>query len=107
MKNIKKPELLAPIQDYMSLIAAVENGADAVFFGIKGFNMRAGAKNFTINDLPKIVKIAKKKNVKTYLALNIIIYEEEIAKVEKLPNRVIKIGIPKFESLFFGPDFCR
>ena len=46
MKNIKKPELLSPIQDFTSLKAAIDNGADAVFFGIKGYNMRAGAKNF-------------------------------------------------------------
>ena len=65
MIKIKKPELLSPIQDYTSLNAAINNGADAVFFGIKGFNMRAGAKNFTVADLPKIVKIAKIHNVKT------------------------------------------
>ena len=88
MIKIKKPELLAPIQDYMSLTAAIENGADAVFFGIKGFNMRAGAKNFTINDLPKITKIAKIHGVKTYLAINIIIYENELKKVVELLKKV-------------------
>ncbi|PKL72416.1 hypothetical protein CVV26_01990 [Candidatus Kuenenbacteria bacterium HGW-Kuenenbacteria-1] len=84
MKIIKKPELLAPIQDWTSLIAAIENGADAVYFGIKGFNMRAGAKNFTVKDFTKIVKIAHKKNVKTYLAINTIIFENEIKKIEKI-----------------------
>ncbi|MEI6297021.1 MAG: peptidase U32 family protein [bacterium] len=93
MKKHKKPELLAPVQDYMSLTAAIENGADAVFFGIKGFNMRAGAKNFTIKDLPKIVKIAQKSNIKTYLALNTIIYEEELKKVEKILVEVKKAGV--------------
>jgi putative protease len=88
MIKIKKPELLAPIQDYTSLNAAINNGADAVFFGIKGFNMRAGAKNFTVKDLPKIVKIARKNNVKTYLAINTIIYEEEIKKVEEILKKV-------------------
>jgi putative protease len=88
MIKMKKPELLAPIQDYTSLTAAIKNGADAVFFGIKGFNMRAGAKNFTIKDLPKITKIAHKNNVKTYLAINIIIYEEEIKKVEQVLKKV-------------------
>lgn len=93
MKNIKKPELLAPVQDYTSLTAAIKNGADAVFFGIKGFNMRAGAKNFTVKDLPKIVKIAHKNNVKTYLAINTIIYENEIKKVEQILSKVKKAKI--------------
>ena len=89
----KKPELLAPIQDFTSLTAAINNGADAVFFGIKGFNMRAGAKNFTEKDLPKIVKIAKAHKIKTYLAINIIIYENELKKVETLLKKVKKAGV--------------
>jgi U32 family peptidase len=93
MKTIKKPELLAPVQDYISLTTAIKNGADAVFFGIKGFNMRAGAKNFTAKDLPKITKIASKAKIKTYLALNIIIYENEIPKIEHLLKLVKKAGI--------------
>lgn len=93
MKNIKKPELLAPVQDYTSLTAAINNGADAVFFGIKGFNMRAGAKNFTVKDLPKIVKIAHKNNVKTYLAVNTIIYENEIKKIEQILIKVKKAKV--------------
>jgi len=93
MTTTKKPELLAPIQDYMSLTAAINNGADAVYFGIKGFNMRAGAKNFTVKDLPKIAKIAHKNNVKTYLAINIIIYEEEIKGVENILKKIKKAGV--------------
>lgn len=93
MKKNKKPELLAPIQDYTSLHAAINNGADAVFFGIKGFNMRAGAKNFTEKDLTKIVKIARAHKIKTYLAINIIIYENELKKVEALLKKVKKAGV--------------
>ena len=93
MTIIKKPELLSPIQDYTSLTAAIDNGADAVFFGIKGFNMRAGAKNFTVNDLPKITKIAHAKNVKTYLAINTIIYENELKKVEQILIKVKKAKV--------------
>lgn len=88
MIKIKRPELLAPIQDYMSLTAAIENGADAVFFGIKGFNMRAGAKNFNLADLPKITKIAHAHKIKTYLAINTIIYENELKKVEEILKKV-------------------
>ena len=88
MISTKKPELLAPIQDWTSLSAAINNGADAVFFGIKGFNMRAGAKNFTINDLPKIAQIAHKNGKKAYLAINTIIYESELKKIDKILTKV-------------------
>ena len=93
MTKYKKPELLAPVQDYTSLMSAIKNGADAVFFGIKGFNMRAGAKNFTVTDLSKISKIAKKNNIKTYLALNTIVYENELKKVEDILKKVKKAKI--------------
>lgn len=96
MKIIKKPELLVPVQDYISLVAAIKNGADAVYFGIKGFNMRAGAKNFTVKDLPKIVKIARKNNVKTYLAINTIIFDGEIKKIEKI---LIKVKEAKIDAI--------
>ncbi len=89
----KKPELLAPVQDYMSLNAAINAGTDAVYFGIRGFNMRAGAKNFTIKDLPKISKIAKENKIRTFLALNTIVYEEEISKIEKTLKAVKKSKI--------------
>ena len=87
MKN-KKPELLAPIQDFMSLQTAIDAGADAVYFGVRGLNMRAGAKNFEVKDLKKIVKIAHSKHVRVFLALNTIIYESELKKVE----RVLKVA---------------
>ena len=83
-QKMKKPELLSPIQDFTSLQSAIQGGADAVYFGIQGFNMRAGAKNFKVSDLKKITKICNKNNIKTYLALNTIIYEQELSKVENL-----------------------
>ncbi len=82
-----KYELLAPAGDFVSLIAAVDNGADAVYFGIKEFNMRASAKNFEIKDLDKINKICGKK-VKKYLTINIIIYDKELKKLEKIIRAV-------------------
>ena len=75
---MKKPEILSPIQDLMSLKAAIDAGADAVYFGIRGFNMRATAKNFTVEDLPKITKTAHNAGIRAYLALNTIIYDEEV-----------------------------
>lgn len=90
---MKKPELLAPIQDFTSLKAAVTAGADAVYFGIRGFNMRAGAKNFTIKDIGKITKFCREHSVKSYLALNTIIYQKELKTVEKILVQAKKSGV--------------
>ncbi len=70
------------------LVAAVNAGADAVYFGLKEFSMRATAKNFTIKDLDKIEKICKPKNIQRYLTLNTIIYSEEIKQLEKVIKKV-------------------
>ena len=64
------------------LVTAVNAGADAVYFGVKGFNMRASAKNFSIADLPKMRKICG--GVRMYLTLNTIIYDNEIKGIEKI-----------------------
>ena len=68
------------------LVAAINAGADAVYFGLQEFSMRYGSKNFTIKDLDKIKKICGK--VRRYLTLNTIIYDEEITKLEKLIKKV-------------------
>lgn len=88
MKN--KFELLAPAGSFPSLIAAVNAGADAVYFGlnIKGLNMRVSAKNFDIKDLKEVKRICDTKGVKKYLTLNTIIYEDDVAKVEKIIKQV-------------------
>lgn len=83
MKHI---ELLAPAGDFPSLRAAVDSGADAVYFGLQDFNMRDSAKNFTIKDLPEIKKITGK--TKRYLTLNTIIYDSEIAQIDKVLKAV-------------------
>lgn len=84
MTENKKPEILAPVQDFTTLTASIQAGADAVFFGIRGFNMRVSAKNFTVDDLPAIMEIVRSAGVKAYLALNVIIYEEEVDDVLKI-----------------------
>ena len=83
----QKYELLAPAGDFPSLIAAIEAGADAVYFGLKDFNMRSSAKNFTIKDLDKIKKLCQNK-VKKYLTLNSIIYDNELSKLESIIKKV-------------------
>jgi len=91
--NLKKPELLSPIQDFTSLQAAIAGGCDAVYFGIRGFNMRAGAKNFTGADLKKVVKICQQYKVRTYLALNTIIYENELKQIEIILKKAKTAGV--------------
>ncbi len=85
-----KYELLAPAGDFSMLSAAVNAGADAVYFGIKGFNMRVSAKNFTLEDLDKIRKICNSspRKVKMYLTMNIIVYDEEVERVEEILKKV-------------------
>jgi len=84
MTNQNKPELLAPAGNFPTLITAINAGADAIYFGLQNFNMRARAKNFTIKDLPKIKKLCSKNKTKCYLTLNTIIYEEELKKIETI-----------------------
>ncbi|MGA8265416.1 MAG: peptidase U32 family protein [Ignavibacteriaceae bacterium] len=81
---MKKPELMAPAGDWTMLRTVVKAGANAVYFGTNQLNMRAKAKNFQIDNLPEIVKFCKSKNVKTYLTINTIIYENEIDQAHAL-----------------------
>jgi putative protease len=85
---ISKPELLSPVQDFVSLQAAISAGADAVYFGLKDFSMRAKAKNFTLAELKRVVSLCHKANIKAYLALNTIIYENELSKIKKILKKV-------------------
>ncbi len=90
---IKKPELMSPAGDMTSLIAALEAKADAVYFGIADINMRASARNFSIDDLETISTTCKKYNAKSYLALNTIIYDSEFNKAKNIIKLAKKAGI--------------
>ena len=80
-----KPEILAPAGDFTCLQAALDAGADAVYFGLGTFNMRArSGVNFTEADLPEVARRCRAKGVKAYLALNAIMFEDETEKVERL-----------------------
>ena len=83
--GLKAPEILAPAGDMTCLQAAIDAGADAIYFGLDEFNMRQRAGvNFTINDLPEIKRRceAAPRRVKRYLTLNAIMFEDETEKVE-------------------------
>ena len=83
-----RSELMAPAGDFPMLSAAVNAGADAVYFGLNAFSMRAAAKNFTIADLNLIEQICKPKKVKRYLTLNTIVYNHELKDIEEIIKQV-------------------
>lgn len=91
--DIKKPELLAPAGNWTMLNAAIEAGADAVYFGVKTLNMRAAANNFDLLDLPKIVEHCKEHNVQTHLTLNTIVFEEELIELDNIVRAAKDSGI--------------
>lgn len=79
MRNINDFEIMSPVGSYESLMAAIQGGADSIYFGIEGLNMRArSSNNFTIDDLHEIVRICKENNLKSYLTVNTIIYDNDM-----------------------------
>jgi len=88
------PELLAPVQDWNSL-KLIGSLTDAVYFGVKEYNMRLKAKNFEQNDLKKIVEFchSQESPIKTYLTTNIIIYDSELQDLENLISEAKDAGI--------------
>lgn len=88
-----KVELLAPAGDFNCLKAAVQNGANSVYFGISKFNARAFATNFSIEEMKEIIKYCKLRNVKTNLTLNTLIRNSEFEDAVSLANEAYKAGI--------------
>ncbi len=89
----QKPELLAPCHDFATLKAAITAGADAVYFGVKKFNMRMNANNFSEDELPLIVSECHKNGVKAYLTLNVVVYEDELSEVKELLSKAHDSGV--------------
>lgn len=87
MRNINEFEIMSPVGSYESLMAAIQGGADSIYFGIEGLNMRArSSNNFTIEDLHKIVGICKENGLKSYLTVNTIIYDNDMDLMRKIVN---------------------
>ena len=87
-------ELMAPVGSYEALAAAIEAGADAVYFGVGKLNMRsASAANFTLDDLARIVATAHAAGVKAYLTVNTIVYENELRTVQEVIDRARREGV--------------
>ncbi|MCG8310981.1 MAG: U32 family peptidase [Cytophagales bacterium] len=87
-------ELMAPAGDFESLRAAIQGGADAVYFGVGKLNMRSGsAKNFAAEDLPGIISICNESGVKSYLTVNIVAYDHELDEIRNLIAHAGSAGI--------------
>ncbi|ULB34711.1 MULTISPECIES: peptidase U32 family protein [Proteiniphilum] len=85
MNSIQDYEIMAPAGSYESLTAAIQGGADSIYFGIEGLNMRAkSSNNFTIADLHNIARICRENNLKSYLTVNTIIYNNDMTLMRKI-----------------------
>ena len=86
-------ELLSPVGDFECLRAAVQNGADSVYFGANLFNARASATNFNYDELEKVINYCALRNVKTHLTLNILIKDNEFKEAVLLAKKAYELGI--------------
>lgn len=92
--KIPGPEVMAPAGDWASLQAAVQGGADSIYFGIEHLNMRARASNnFTMNDLPNIANLSKQEGFRTYLTLNTVLYDHDLPLMKRIIDAVNEHGI--------------
>src|SRR5215210_8375947 len=80
---IRVPELLAPAGDWECAKAAVENGADAIYFGLEKFNARLRAHNFTEGDLPPLMEFLHRRGCKGYVTFNTLVFENELEQAEE------------------------
>lgn len=85
---------MAPVGSRESLAAAIHAGADSIYFGIESLNMRARSANtFTVDDLREIARVCDENGVKSYLTVNTIIYDEDIALMRKIVDAAKEAGI--------------
>lgn len=87
-------EIMAPVGSYESLHAAIQGGADSVYLGLEQLNMRSrSSNNFTTDDLSRIMTIAKSNNIKVYLTLNVVIYDNEMVDMRRLVDAAKAEGV--------------
>ncbi|MEX2092207.1 MAG: peptidase U32 family protein [Pirellulales bacterium] len=90
----QRPELLAPAGDRLCVTAAVENGADAVYFGLEcGFNARARAANLHLDDLPEVMSYLHGRGVRGYVTLNTLVFPSELEAIERTVVRLTEAGV--------------
>jgi U32 family peptidase len=90
---LKLPELLAPAGDWDCARAAVENGADAIYFGLDRFNARMRAQNFTEADLPALMEFLHRRGVRGYVTFNTLVFTDELTDAEDYLRSVISAGV--------------
>lgn len=94
MTNKRRVELMAPAGNFEAMTAAIQSGADSVYFGVEQLNMRARATmNFTVDDLPEIARICGESKVRTYITLNTIIYDHDLTLVKNIIDTAKSAGI--------------
>lgn len=87
-------EIMAPVGSYESLIAAIQAGAGSVYFGVEQLNMRArSSNNFTLDDLKRITETAHSKGVKTYLTVNVIVFDNELDQLHQIIDAAKDAGV--------------
>ena len=87
-------EIMAPVGSWESLMAAHQGGADAIYFGIENLNMRSRSSvNFSLDDLRTIVAWCQERNIKTYLTVNTIIYDEDIDYMHRIVDAAREVGV--------------
>ncbi|MGK7889826.1 MAG: peptidase U32 family protein [Leptolyngbyaceae cyanobacterium] len=87
------PALLAPAGDWDCVRAAVENGADAVYFGLDRFNARMRATNFTIADVPAVIQFLHQRGVKGFVTLNTLVFTDELASAAEYIGQIMAAGV--------------
>ncbi|MBL1178114.1 DUF3656 domain-containing U32 family peptidase [Pantanalinema sp. GBBB05] len=90
---IQRPELLAPAGSWDCAQAAVENGADAIYFGLERFNARMRAENFTEADLPALMEFLHRRGVKGYVTVNTLIFTPELSEATQYLRSIIAAGV--------------
>jgi putative protease len=88
-----RPELLAPAGHWDCAKAAVENGADAIYFGLERFNARMRAQNITEAELPRLMEFLHRRGVKGYVTLNTLVFPQELAEAEQYLRTIIAAGV--------------
>jgi putative protease len=87
-------EVMAPVGSYESMQAAIQGGADSVYFGIEQLNMRSrSSNNFSTEDLRQLVKLANENNIKTYLTVNVVIFNEELDTMREIIDVAKEVGV--------------
>jgi putative protease len=89
----RRPELLAPAGDWECARAAIENGADAIYFGLERFNARMRARNFTAADLPRLMEFLHRRGVRGYVTFNTLVFADELAEATDYLRCIIAAGV--------------